>query len=134
MAQMERLKEETRSKQGKGSKGGKTPRKGSWLSFNPTPEEKKTISGDDRPLEEVMLSIESVLQDGHRVTLQYNSDYDCYSAIVREGGVPWESAVAMSCWHNEISKCLRMLDYALRIKYPDFPAGAYQRSFIDVEW
>lgn len=108
--------------------------KGRFVSFNPTKEEKETLKSSQMTLEEVMLSIESCLQDGHKVTLQYHSDHDCYSAVVRDGTVPWEQALALSCWHHSLERALRMLDYCLTIKHPEFPRGVFETSYNDLYW
>lgn len=109
-------------------------KKGLIYSFNPTDEEKRAIRDDGRPSDEVTVSLERALQNGHVLTLKYNEKSDCFMALLREGTVQWDEAVAISCWHKSADMALRMMDYALSYRYPDFPAGAFQSNFADTDW
>jgi hypothetical protein len=72
-------------------------------------------------LEDLLESLSSLLQAGHKMTMGHSTYNNAYFCSLREGINDWESARAVSAWHIEPGMALRTLCYALEVRFPDFP-------------
>lgn len=123
MAQVERVKEQRADKKRLSAGQANSGLGGRLVSFSPNDSQKQAIREMSVPFEDHLLFLETVLQDGHRISLQYQENYDSYSMIVRDGNDHWDRAVAVSFWHRDLSMVFRITHYALSVVFPDFPAG-----------
>lgn len=112
----------------------KNSRQSRLVSFNPTDSQKETIKNDQRPLEDVLASIEATLQDGHVINIKYQQKYDAFSVIIREAGEDWQVALSLSVWHNSLDRAIRIMSYALTMVYPEFPIGVERMAFSETDW
>lgn len=134
MSQLERLKEQKPDARSRKSKLENGEARGNLVSFNPSDEQKLLIKTSTVPLTDVLLFFESMLQDGHKLSAQYQAGYDCYSIIVRDGESEWSRAIAVSTWHRSFETAIRTMHYALSVEYPDFPLGVRRSYTSDLDW
>jgi len=104
------------------------------VAYNPTEQEKAIIRECDDSMSEVMTSLSSWCLEGHKLSLHYIAEYEVYAAMIRQGNIEWDKALAISHWHKYPEFALRGLDYALKTRFPAFPDGAYQSALIEADW
>lgn len=134
MSVTDRIKEEERKKNSKGSTKKSTSSGGNFLTFNPTKEQREAIRNSELSLAENIDYIAMWLTEGHKISWSYAKEQQCYAVFLRQGDADWREALVISCWHADYEIAIRMLAYALNNVYTSFPIVTDRHDFRDVDW
>lgn len=133
MGVMKQLKEEQRRK-GVGPKKSASSSYHNFVSFHPTKEQREQIKEQSYELEGILDFLSTWLNDGFKLTIQYNEAQEAYCVMLRDGKSEWQSARVLSCWHVDWARALQTLVFALETVYthfPDIPEGAKKE---ELDW
>jgi len=122
MSQEERLAEEKKSRKIAAKNRKPNGVNANFVAFRPTKEEKERIKADQTPLREVIESLMTWVEDGHKLTFGYRAENEAYYLVLREGGAEFADAVSLSIWHADPWICVYGMREALTGRYSAFPA------------
>lgn len=133
MSQLERLKEERKSRKVRknGSSGAVSP--SNFVAFHPTKEERMAIKSDDTDLAEVVSFLLTFVQDGHKLSFGYRAENASFYVLLRDGGESWVNAVCVSAWHQDPMMAIYAMKNALTGRYSTFP-NVQMSLLSDVDW
>lgn len=121
-----------KTKNGNGKTGSVS--NGSFISFNPTKEQKTAIRASELSLTDDLDYISTWLSDGHKMSWMYSQEHEAYAVFLRQGNVDWREALVLSCWHVDWEIAIRMLAFALNNVYKTFPVVEEVVKKTDLEW
>lgn len=105
-----------------------------FVSFNPTKEQREAIKSSSLSLTENLDYLSTWLQEGHKLSINYNREQEAYGIFLRDGNADWREAVVLSCWHVDWERAISMLCFALNNVHTDFPHINRTRESADLEW
>lgn len=119
MSQLERLQESKTKKPNKNNSNlkGKT----GLYTYHPSDAHRKSPLFHKLTLEGVLLLISNYIARNCSLSFGYKAENESYFVILREKSSDWQTAQAVSVWHQEIARAIIGLGYYLSEVNPEFP-------------
>lgn len=134
MSQLERVEEEKKRKGGHKQTSSQSLTTGTYLSFNPTKEEKEILKEMKVDYVEFLDFISTYLQDGYRLTWKFMPAQEAYVWSLSEANSDWRTNRVLTCWHVDFEKALKMLYFALNNRFKGWPDLMPPGAVNDLEW
>lgn len=134
MSQLERVEEEKKAWKAKKTRASTATSSSSYVSFSPTKEEKEKILRLTESVEEMLDYLSTYTQDGFILSFKYMETQEAHVWTLRENGTDWKLNRALTAWHVDWLKSLRMLYYALNNRFHGWPDRVEGLVGIDLDW
>lgn len=134
MGQLERVVEEKKDQKRKQSSAARVKSSQTYLSFNPNKDEKAAIAEMAMDYFEIMDYMSTYLQDGYRLNWKFIEAQECYVWTLSESKSDWQTNRALTCWHVDYEKALKMLYYCLHNRFEGWPDNMRSGVITDLEW
>jgi len=104
---------DTRKPQGK--------RANRYVVFRPSEGEKAQIKADKTPFDKVVERLAAKVAFDAKLAVGFKPENSAFFVHLTDTSVHWEEAVTLAAWHANVDTAIRMLEFALRDRYAEFP-------------